>query len=319
MATTVPQAGGLTIIMYHYVRPLEGTRYPDIKGLRLSEFKFQLDHVKSNFHMVTVAEVVHSLRTGDQLPSNSAMLTFDDGYIDHYANVFPLLHEAKIQGAFFPPVASVERGELLDVNRVHFILASTQDKGRLRDKLDAAVLDYRQDFGLDSSEEYWARYGHANRFDTAEVIYIKRMLQVALPETLRNRIARELFAKFVSGDEKAFAGELYMTIDQLRTMQRSDMYIGSHGDSHYWLDSIDERRQREEVESSLKFLRRVGSPVDDYWVMCYPYGSWNKSLLDELRRQGCTLGLTTDVGVADLRQHDPLLLPRLDTNDLPKR
>ena len=36
-----------TIIMYHYVRSLEQTRYPSIKGRRTSEFRFQVDPVVS--------------------------------------------------------------------------------------------------------------------------------------------------------------------------------------------------------------------------------------------------------------------------------
>ena len=28
----------LTIVMYHYVRPINGSRYPEIKGLELDDF-----------------------------------------------------------------------------------------------------------------------------------------------------------------------------------------------------------------------------------------------------------------------------------------
>ena len=33
----------LTIVMYHYVRDLKNSRYPDIKGLDVSLFKEQID------------------------------------------------------------------------------------------------------------------------------------------------------------------------------------------------------------------------------------------------------------------------------------
>jgi len=54
-------------------------------------------------------------------------------------------------------------------------------------------------------------------------------------------------------------------------------------------------------------------------MMNYPYGGWNESLLGILRRKGCTAGLSTRVAVADLDRDDPLLLPRVNTNDLPVR
>jgi peptidoglycan/xylan/chitin deacetylase (PgdA/CDA1 family) len=95
------------------------------------------------------------------------------------------------------------------------------------------------------------------------------------------------------------------------------MYIGSHGDSHYWLDTSSSEIQQREIENSLAFLREVGSPVDDHWVMCYPYGAWDDGLLETLRSYRCTLGLTTEVAVAEIGTDEPLLLPRLDTNDIP--
>ena len=291
----------LTIIMYHYVRQLEQTRYPSIKGRRTSEFRFQVDHIKKNYHPVTILDVVTSIRTGEPLPPKAALLTFDDGYIDHFVNVFPILFDAGIQGAFFPPVAPVNRSELLDVNRIHFTLAVENNHEKLGHSLDEEIRAYRQEFSLKTPEDYRAEWAKPDRFDVAETIYVKRMLQVALPEALRNIIARKLFAQYVSIDEAAFAAELYCTTAQLKVMQGSGMYVGSHGDSHYWLNTVDDATQRLEIENSLSFLREIGSPVDDYWVMCYPYGAWNESLLSTLREYGCSLGLTTEVEMLRLR------------------
>ena len=36
----------ITIIMYHYVRPIKGSSYPLIKGLELDEFKTQLNFLE---------------------------------------------------------------------------------------------------------------------------------------------------------------------------------------------------------------------------------------------------------------------------------
>jgi hypothetical protein len=51
--------------------------------------------------------------------------------------------------------------------------------------------------------------------------------------------------------------------------------------------------------------------------MCYPYGAHDASLRRYLRSQGCVVGLATDAAVADLAEDEPLVLPRLDTNDVP--
>lgn len=309
----------LTVVMYHYVRALAKSRHPGIKGLEVTEFQDQLSYLTRNYHPVTVEAVVHGLRTGEALPPKALLLTFDDGYLDHYVNVFPLLQEMGVQGAFFPPVSSARDGKLLDVNRIHFILASARTPDEVKRDLDDQVGRYRDDFQLPSTQEYWLKYGRPSRFDPAEVRYIKQMLQHALPEEVRRRITGELFSKYVAREEEAFARELYMDVAQLSRMQAAGMYIGSHGVSHGWLNRMSPEEQIEEIEGSLGFLREVGSPVDDYWVMCFPYGVWDQALLTELRRRRCSFGLTTEVAVANLDQSDPLLLPRLDTNDLPPK
>jgi peptidoglycan/xylan/chitin deacetylase (PgdA/CDA1 family) len=309
----------LTIVVYHYVRPLAQSRYPGIKGLEVREFKEQLWYLTRNYQPVTVQAVVHSIRTGEALPPRAVLLTFDDGYRDHYLNVFPLLHDLGIQGAFFPPVSAARDGKLLDVNRIHFILASARQPQEVKDDLDAQVDRYRDEFQLPSAQEYWSQYGQPNRFDPAEIMYIKRMLQHGLPESLRQRITRELFSKYVAREEAEFARELYMDAAQLSRMQTEGMYVGSHGVSHGWLNKMSPAEQIAEIEGSLGFLREICSPVDDYWVMCFPNGGWDQTLLVELRNRKCSFGLTTEAAVANLDRGDPLLLPRLDTNDLPPR
>ena len=159
--------------------------------------------------------------------------------------------------------------------------------------------------------------GIPSRFDPAEVVFVKRMLQRDLPEEMRNTLTDELFKQFVSNDEAAFSKELYMSIEQISCLQRNGMYVGSHGFDHYWLNSISEDKQRKEIDLSLKFLEMVGSDAKR-WIMCYPYGAYNETTLSILRDRNCLVGLTTEVDIANLEEHDPLTLPRLDTNDLPK-
>ena len=91
----------------------------------------------------------------------------------------------------------------------------------------------------------------------------------------------------------------------------------SRASQRCWLEATSAEEQTREIDAGLDLLRQVGVNPDD-WAMCYPYGAHNEALRTLLRQRGCRLGLTTEVAVADLRQHEPLALPRLDTNDLPR-
>lgn len=318
-------AQDLTIVMYHYVRDFARTRYPRIKGLDVSGFRRQLDHLQTTHEIVRMEDVIDAADGRSELPPDAALLTFDDGYAEHFDVVFPILHDRGLQGSFFPPVAAVD-GTLLDVNRVHFILASADTPAELAAAIDADLEAAAADAAggghgadqLKTVAEYRAEWAHPNRFDDAETIYVKRMLQTALPPALREQIARRLFERFVTVDEAAFAAELYLSRDQARLMVSNGMHFGSHGVSHFWLDRVDADTQRAEIDGSLAFLGEIGMPTADHWVMCYPFGGWDEALVEILRERNCSIGLTTQVATAAIGVDDRLTLPRYDTNDFPQ-
>lgn len=309
----------VTIVMYHFVRDLRRSRYPAIKGLDVERFAGQLAYVQRHYSVVRMEDVVAAAHDPAAiLPERALLLTFDDGYADHYQQVFPLLDRLGLQGAFFPPARAILERRVLDVNKIHFLLASVDDPARLVRAMEARIDASRQEHALAPLTHYRQAYAHANRWDAAEVIYLKRVLQKGLPETLRAAITDDLFREFVTRDEAAFADELYLTVEQLRCMQRHGMHIGSHGHDHLWLDALDPADQEREVRASIDFLRALGCDLDA-WTMGYPYGGFDASLLTILERHGCRLGLSTEVAIADLDHHAPLTLPRIDTNDLPSR
>lgn len=312
----------LTVVMYHYVRDLKNSRYPAIKGCDVRDFREQVLYIKKHYTPVTVEEVIAAYNSGNKLPEHAVLLTFDDAYADHFTYAFPILEHENIQGVFFPPVKAVTEHTVLDVNKIHFLLASTpSDKipqllGELREKVEMN----KDEYNLESYESYFERLAVANRFDTKEVVFVKRLLQVALPEELRKKLATEFFERSVGMDEGMFSRELYMSIDQIKCMVDCGMHIGSHGYDHYWLGSLSKEKQEFEVAKSIEFIGMVGGDVNN-WTIGYPYGNYNDDTIALLKQYGCKMGFTTRVAVADLSADGPdamYMIPRLDVNDLPK-
>lgn len=307
----------LYISMYHYTRDLIHSRYPGIKGISTNLFEKQLLFFLHNFNVVTMEQVIEAVESKKELPDKAILLTFDDGYIDNYLYAMPLLEKYGIQGSFFIPGKTFTEHKLLDVNKIHYILAS-DDIRNIYDELLRRIEYYRgTEFEFESTEELIDRYSVASRFDNKETIFVKRMLQTVLPETLRNIISSELFKKFVGIDEEILAYELYMSEEQIRTMKRHGMFIGVHGHSHYWLGNLPKEKMQEDILTSLDIMSEFINK--DHWVMNYPYGSYNKDVLNFVKEQGACIGLTTDVKVADLLIDNPLELPRLDCNDFPPK
>lgn len=306
----------LTIVVYHYVRDLAHSRYPGLKALTVDAFEGQLDYIGQHYRVCSVREVVAAARGEDGLPPNACLLTFDDGFLDHFTTVLPRLVARGLTAGFYPPAAAVEGRCLLDTHKIQLILAACDDTGKLARRLLDLIEARRNDDAMPSGEALWRRHAVASRFDGPEVVFVKRVLQRGLPEAVRSGLAQRLLEEYVGVDDATLAHELYMEPDQLRCMARLGMDVGGHGAAHVWLDSLPRPAQAAEIEATLGFLARIhGRPPTD-WVMCYPFGSYDATTLELLREHGCALGLTTRVDVA----HDlgrPLELPRLNTHDLP--
>lgn len=312
----------LTVVMYHYVRDLKNSRYPEIKGCDVDLFREQIQFIKKHYAPVTVEEVLDSYSSGRPLPDHAILLTFDDGYADHFNYVFPILYHEHIQGAFFAPVKAVTEHTVLDVNKIHFVLASTplERLNVLLSEIKLQLDNYREEYHLNSYEFYFNKLAIASRFDSKEVIFVKRLLQVELNEDVRKIITNNLFERIVGIDEGAFSRELYMSMDQMKCLIDCGMHIGSHGYDHYWLSSLPKEKQEDEISKSIDFLGKVGADTKN-WTICYPYGDYNNDTISLLKKHGCRMGFTCQVSVADLmaKEQDVLYkVPRLDVNDLPK-
>ena len=307
----------LTVVMYHYVRRLKNARYSEIKGLELGLFVEQLEYIRKHYNVVSMEDVLAARIENAALPAKPLLLTFDDGYAEHFTHVYPLLKKFGMQGSFYVSAKAVLEHQVLDVNKVHFILAAAHSTDDLLGSLKQELEKHQQEYALATFDGYFAEFAVANRFDTKEVIFIKRMLQHALPEDLRNAITDRLFEQHLGMNEDAFARELYMDRYQLEQLVRDGMHVGCHGYDHYWWNKLSPDALSTELEQSMGFMASLGCDMNN-WTACYPYGSSSDEVVAALEKQGCKLALTTQVRVADLAQDHPLLIPRLDTNDLPK-
>ena len=313
----------VTVVMYHYVRDLKNSRYPNIKGLDIEKFKKQIKFFKENYNFIRMEDLIEYYKSPNEkrLPENSILLTFDDGYKDHYTYVLPVLLENDIQGSFYIPTKCFQDKKVLDVNKIHFILESCIGE---EEKVLSEIKEYletNKDSRISLSyDDYFQEYAVASRFDKKEVIFIKRMLQVALPEDYREKIVEQLFKKYVCSienkiiSERAFWEELYLTPEQIRAMEKLGMHIGFHSHNHVWLDSLKKEEQEFQIKSSINYFKEIGIDTKKMTIS-YPYGGYNEETIELMKKYNIPLGFTTEVEKIDLEKSDYLRLPRMDTND----
>lgn len=307
----------VSIIMYHYVRNLKISRYPEIKGLDYELFLQQIDFIRKNYTVVAMEDVISAVKTGEQLPDRAVLLTFDDGYLDHFVTVYPILRKFGLPGSFFVPSKALMDRQVLDVNKIHLLLASSHEEDLLQ-KVFAYLDSYRaMGHRIPDNDSLYQELAAANLYDNKNVIFIKRILQTKLPETLRNEITAKLFEESMGLPEEVVSSELYMNLEQIKMMQADGMYFGLHGHKHYWLGNLSHEDMEQDIQEALAFYNGVINQKE--WVMNYPYGSFNQQVIEHIRKSGCVLGLTTERRIADLDRDGSYTLPRLDTNDYPPK
>lgn len=106
------------ILMYHYVSylPPDADKYRVDLTITPDLFLSHLAYLKEQgYETISLYQLDEALLNGVPLPAKPIILTFDDGYIDHYTNVFPALRAYGFAGTFFIITA------LADANRPDYV------------------------------------------------------------------------------------------------------------------------------------------------------------------------------------------------------
>jgi len=298
------------IIMYHYVREVKQSNYPGLKALELNEFKKQISFFKKNFNFIdqnNLEEIISSKK----IPNKpSILLTFDDGLIDHYKYVFPILLKNKISGCFYPSIKALKQNEVLDVNKIQFILEKEKDRKRILSEIEVNLIK----LSGEKLEKFYNKIKPPSHFDDKDTFFIKQLLQHLLPSKMRNNIINKLFYKTVDKEEKDFARKLYMSSKHIKEMYLNKMFIGLHGSGHLWLKYLNKNEQEKEIKNSLSFFSKIG--IKNNISMAYPHGSYNKITLNLLKKYKIKFAFTTKPG--SINSHNLMkryLFPRYDTSD----
>lgn len=306
----------LTIVTYHYVRDLAASAFPQLAACDAARFERQLDHIASQHNVVGQDAVLAALDGGKPLPQDPCLLTFDDGYRDHARICAPALARRGWSGIFFPAASASGERRLLEVNKIQFVLAANDDRAALRQELIALIEEHR-DEQTPTVAELDAAWRKPGRWDDADTVFVKRVLQQGLQPGLRDLLADILFRRHVSQDEAGFADDLYLDRCDMEAMSQAGMAFGSHGSRHVRLPLLDDETLADDLDRSLVFLRENGIDLTGGWSLCYPHGAQDARVRAAAATRGCVLGVTIEPRVATIGVDDRLALPRLDTNDVP--
>ena len=85
---SVPE--GVSILMYHMIGDMKNNS----SVMTADNLRIQMQYLKDHgYHPITMQELYDYVTKGEKLPSKPVCITFDDGYLDSYTIVYPMMKE----------------------------------------------------------------------------------------------------------------------------------------------------------------------------------------------------------------------------------
>lgn len=296
----------LTVMMYHYVRDRgdEAEAGSGIPGMPVKIFESQLDDLSKQHTFVTWTDVQLAVQGHRPLASSACLLTFDDGVLDHYINVFRILQSRKISGLFF----AMSRGEnegLTLPHKIHFLLAKLGLTG-LRDAIWEKLDSVQRERFTEAEKKYLSKYPPVSL--DKRINLLKAVLQRDL-STEVDPILGNLLEEYI-GSEKETARNYYLSSEQINEMTEGGMHFGGHTHGHPWFDWIDSEARNAEIKASAGWLEKVETGP---WAFAYPYGGLSEDSPQLLQAHGFIAAFTTQT---QLRHSDQYFIGRLDGEEV---
>ncbi|MGH9359219.1 MAG: polysaccharide deacetylase family protein [Terriglobia bacterium] len=293
-ALSAPPSAAL--LAYHSVQdhPQAGADTIGVKNIHSTAvFTRQMELLARAFYPVTLEDVLLFADGQKRLPPRSVAVTFDDGYLDNYEIVAPVLDRFGIRGTFYVIVDSLDGGNLPWFIRLRRAFWTTQLK-IWREPANGIAFSLEKENGRRTA--FLAACGNCARLVGSAQEEFVRSIETGL----------ESLPPAPDG--------IMMQWDHVRRLHAAGHTVGSHTLCHPNMAFISEGDARREfTESKRRLEEELGAEVRHF---SYPHPALDPNCTPQTaaisREIGFTSGVTTVNGPVREGQN-AWLLPRLYT------
>jgi peptidoglycan/xylan/chitin deacetylase (PgdA/CDA1 family) len=268
------------ILMYHSVLPDPSLWVDSLGEIAHSElvFRAQMELLAREFHPISLDQAIKHLRSGDDLPRRSVVITFDDGYADNYEFAMPVLNQIGVPATFYVTVDCVENKRLPWPSRLRFAFRNT--------KLSA---------WKDSQGKNWSLRSPSEREEAfLSSCDVCCQLSGKAQEDFVARLEQELYAKIPCRQASPM-----LSYEQMRGLQRKGHIVGSHTMTHPNMAYLkQEEAARELTESKRRLELNLEAPIPHFSYPCPALSPhWSVQTAEQSRAAGYETAVTTDNGI----------------------
>lgn len=232
------------ILMYHRILKDEF-----INGLTPQEFEKQIAYIHKNFNVVSIEDLLKSIKNNTAKPYSLA-LTFDDGHYDFYTSAWPILKKFNVPASLYITTGFVDGTTWLWPDLLKYILLNS----------NTAILNIEAlgDISTHKAEHHisWHKLGD-----------YCLTLSVEARNNLLSKLADDAKITVSNIPQSPFHA---VTWPQLQEMHKEGLAVGSHTVTHPILGSLSTASLEYELAASARAIQHhLGSAPTG---ICYPNG-----------------------------------------------
>lgn len=249
----LPPRDLLLVLNYHRIGDPDDHAFdPGVFSATCDQFSEQIRYLKRHASVVSLTEALTFIesRSQEKRRRYRVLLTFDDGYLDNYQSVYPILRSLGVEGVFFLITSMVGSCQVPWWDHVAHLL-KTARRRRFSLRYPAPLAVDVDDHGMTKS--------------LREVLCLYKKPENANPARFLEELREEAGADDPPATERRF-----LNWEEAREMSRGGMAIGSHTHSHSVLSQLQLENQRRELAQSRAILKeQLGADPD---ALAYPVG-----------------------------------------------
>lgn len=226
---------GLYILFYHIVSDSIKDHYPRQNTVSIKLFEEQLKHFNQKYEIITINEAYHRFLSGVQF-DKQLVITTDDGFVENYTTICPILESFNAKGSFFLVENSIDNVEMM-WRHILFVLESRVQNLRLKN----AISSVAQKYNIPQPEQ---NEGLLN--------WSYRTFPYNMKEQLTNELWNELMPFSLS--EYLHKEKPYLNSAQIKEMLSNGHVIGNHTRSHPNCSLLKEEELKFEIYDSVKSM-----------------------------------------------------------------
>ncbi len=224
------------VVMYHRI-----SRDPDpfFPAVSAKVFEKQMEYIKHAYHVISLDELIGYWAKGEEAPSGSLAVTFDDGDACAWSLAYPVLKKFEIPITVFLASGPTEENGFIWTDLLRWQLKLTQ-----KNKCSIDIDGCRREWALNTVQE---------RLNA--LTELSRILKTV--ENKHREIVMEQMEEVFGVKRSNFPERWLLTPKQVKSLQKDQITFGAHTMTHPILSRMPLAEARYEIFESKKHLEKI--------------------------------------------------------------